>query len=46
MSLPIASCLICGEEKELAVFYDAAITGHHYVGVCLVCRDAARQTPT
>ena len=43
MNLPVASCLVCGEEKELAVWVDPAITGGSFHGVCFQCRQAAQQ---
>lgn len=43
MNLPVASCLICGQEKELAVWVDPAVTGGSFHGVCFECRQAAQQ---
>ncbi|HMM98542.1 MAG TPA: hypothetical protein PKC99_06010 [Anaerolineales bacterium] len=42
MNLPVASCLVCGQEKELAVWVDPAITGGSFHGVCFQCRQAAQ----
>lgn len=43
VDLPVASCLICGEEKELSVWVDPYITGGSFHGVCSQCRHAAQQ---
>lgn len=40
MNLPVASCMICGVEKELAVWVDPALT-ISYKGVCFECRENA-----
>lgn len=43
MNLPVASCLICGQERELAVWVDPAVAGGSHHGVCFSCREAAQQ---
>jgi len=44
MNLPVASCIVCGQEKELAVWVDPAVTGGSFHGVCFQCRQAAQQS--
>lgn len=39
----IASCQICGHERELAIWVDPSLTGGTYHGVCFNCRNAAQQ---
>lgn len=42
MNLPVASCMICGQERELAVWVDPSLTGGKYHGVCFPCREGAQ----
>jgi len=42
MDVPIASCLVCGNQRALAVFVDPAVTEGLYYGVCEPCRSAAQ----
>jgi len=41
MNNPVASCMVCGHEKELAVWVDTSVTNGKYYGVCFSCRGLA-----